>query len=149
MTQTPIANSTVSSRASRRSTAPLKAWKKRDEVRSPGEGSMNWAAFTIPKGISRIHRAWVQDPDVQRPQWNASTTWPSGPRTSRPWASVGRKQRLRSSPATWQTCALASIASGGVPLTPCTRSSTQLDMPAPPPRRGPCHMRGWAPGLRA
>ena len=101
---------------------------------------MNWAALTMPNGISRTHSAWVQEPDVHRPQWNASTTCPSSARTSCPWASVGRKQRLRSSPATWHTCAVASMDSGGVPLTPWTRSSTHSgstvsDMTAPPPRR--------------
>ena len=50
---------------------------------------------------------------------------PSVARSSRSSLFTARKKRDLSSPSTWRTCGFASIDSGGVPLTPCTRSSTQ------------------------
>ena len=151
-TAAPTEKSTVSTRASSRSAAPLTMCAMREKG-PVGSGSMNWAALTIPNGMSSSHSACVHEPDVQRPQWNASSTCPSGGRTSRPCPSVGRKARDRSSPATWRTRALPSIASGGVPLTPCTRSSHhEWTCLLPRPwRRGPCHpyarLAGGAAGM--
>jgi len=51
--------------------------------------------------------------------------WSGDGRVSFCWASHGRKNRLNSSPPTCRTFALPSMSSGGVPLTPWIRNSTQ------------------------
>ena len=105
------ASTAVTLSASRRTSA----WKRSRSGWWPAQN----ARFTRPSGSRTSQSACSAGPDVSRPQLIPSTSGPSRRRRR----VAGRTNRTRSSPATCSTAVSPTSTSGGVPETPCTRSS--------------------------
>ncbi len=119
---------------------------------APGRGAVparaQKARLASAKGSSSSHATWTAGPEVSRPQLIPSSSPPPGsPRCAR---LRGRTKQTRSSPATSSTSAAPTRARGGVPETPCTRSSTNRGLVPTgrlPSLAGPRSVAtGWPPG---